>query len=245
MSGTATFSVSRILDYDVKCPLIAHPLAISDARTSKAGSNRTLAAVPRPGTPPVYDSSKILDVIRGVVSTPFNAKTLHLACGFIRAGAPAYREGADRRSAAEGPDLIPGVAPKVGLTARKLHSVKIRRRSDPPGGMLHLRFVSPGAPPITAPSFVVSEVEALRVGEGYAELTPGSLVVPADEVQGIFHVAAAAEQTSPLRLVFIPDRILCLRITLGRRRTAERYEPEPLARRPGIARVSATGRNGR
>ena len=94
--GQPLFLFPDSLGYDVKRPLIAHPLAISDARTSKAGSNRTLAAVSRPGTPTVYDSPKILAVIRGLVSTPLNAKTLHMACGFIRAGAPAYREGADR-----------------------------------------------------------------------------------------------------------------------------------------------------
>ena len=60
--GQPRFLFPESLGYDVKCPLIAPPLAISDATTSKAGCNRTLAAVPRPGTPPVYDSPKTLAV---------------------------------------------------------------------------------------------------------------------------------------------------------------------------------------
>ena len=129
-------------------------------------------------------------------------------------------------------------------TESGIHSAQAALCNDPPSQRPAGRHSAPSLCPSRCPADNRLALrgrrgrEVLRVCEGYAELTPGSLVVPADEVQGIFHVAAAAEQTSPLRLVFVPDRILCLRITLGRRRTAERYEPEPLARRPGIAPIT-------
>ncbi len=141
-------------------------------------------------------------------------------------------------STAERPDLIPGVATVPGFAPRKLSLVSPGALCHSPRRFSQARFFLPGTAPVTSAPLMVCEVEPVRVGSRDAECSPCLVIVPANEIKRVLHVRTAAEKAAALRLVFGPDRILRLSIPLGRRRTSQRDEQEPLARRPRMAPVA-------
>lgn len=102
---------------------------------------------------------------------------------------------------------------------------------------LRLTLVAPT--PIAAAPFMVSQIEALGIPFGNAELSAAFIVVPADEVQGVLHGGAATEDTTGLILIFLPCLIFSLGIAFCRRLGSEWNEQEPI---PWGSRVVAKRR---
>ena len=82
------------------------------------------------------------------------------------------------------------------------------------------------APTVAGRPFVVSQIQVLRVIQGYTQSLMTATVIPTDKVRGIFHVRTAGQQTANLLLVFTPNRILRLGITIGRGRPKPRNETQ-------------------
>ena len=86
---------------------------------------------------------------------------------------------------------------------------------------------------------MIGEIEPARVALGNPQFARRPVVVPADEVEGVLHVPAAAEPRAPFPRVVAPGRVLRLGVSLGRRHAAPGDEPQQvLAGRPRIAPVA-------
>ena len=82
------------------------------------------------------------------------------------------------------------------------------------------------APTVAGRPFVVSQIQVLGVIQGNTQSFMAATVIPTDKIRGIFHVGTAGQQTASLVLVFTPNRILRLGITIGRGRPKPRNEPQ-------------------
>jgi hypothetical protein len=144
-----------------------------------------------------------------------------------------------RVSTTERPYLIPVPTIETIFALTQLSAILPRLPVHTIGNAHDFRFALVAATRIPAATFMVGQIQALGIPFGNAEILTALIVIPADEVQGVFHVRATFEETIGLILILLPGLVLGLGIALRRGFAPEGNEQEPI---PWRLRVMAKSR---
>jgi len=107
------------------------------------------------------------------------------------------------------------------------------------GNAHDFRFALVATTRIPAATFMVGQIQALGIPFGNTEILATLMVIPTNEVQGVFHGRATFEETIGLILILLPGLVLGLGIALRRGFAPEGNEQEPII---GRLRVMAKSR---
>ena len=143
------------------------------------------------------------------------------------------------RSAAQWPDLVPGVAAETRLALRELGAVLAGGGGYVSGDALELRLLLPGAASIAAAPLVIGEIEFFGIVAGDAEGWRHVLWLYQPMKSRASSMSERLRKRLPRSAWYsLHTGFWAWAVTLGGRRTSERYEPEPSPRRFGIAPVA-------